>query len=76
MLEKSFVEIARMATKIANQVANLGPNSSIFVLDQHVQVSIYVRIVYWFIKVFMYSCKLRYQTECVNDETWTIFDAE
>lgn len=52
VLEKFFVEVACMAAKIADQIANFGPDSSIFVADKSVQVHIDICVVDRFVKLF------------------------
>jgi len=52
VLEELLVEISRVSAQVSNQVAYLGPDSSIFMADQRVQVNIDVCIVDWLVELF------------------------
>ena len=50
VLEELLVEEAGVTAEVPNQVANLRPDASVFVLDQVLQVRIDVRIVDWIVE--------------------------
>lgn len=45
VLQKLFVEKLSVAAEVSDQVADLGPDSSVFMLDEHIQIVVKVRIV-------------------------------
>jgi hypothetical protein len=68
MLEQLFVKELSVATQVTNQVANLGTNASIWMLDQHIQISVNVRVMDWLVEVLADTSKLRDKTQAVDNE--------
>lgn len=52
MLKQLFIEEPGVSTQVPNQIAHFSPDTCIFMLDESLQLSIDVCIVYWFVKFF------------------------
>ena len=70
MLKQLLIEKLGVATKITDKVADLCSNTSIWVLNQHVQISIYVGIMDGFIEVLADSCQLRDEAQAIDDQVY------
>jgi len=51
MLKELLIEELGVATKVTDQVTDFGPNASVFMLDQHIQVVVNVRVMDCLIEV-------------------------
>ena len=52
VLKQFLVEEAGVAAEVSNQVAYLGPDAGVLMLDQVLQVGVDVRVVDWIIELF------------------------
>ena len=61
VLQELFIEVASVPAEVTNQVAHFGPNTSIFMANERVQVHVDVGVMDRFIELFRDSCQLRDQ---------------
>lgn len=66
MLKQLLVKKPCMATKISNEVTNFGTDIGIRMRYERFEVSVYVGIVNWLVKILINACKLAHQGERID----------